>query len=140
MEFDGQPWAPLCPIVAGSFARLSYPGRSSPGSFPLSCFAAPFNYETVGTGGWHGAPRFLSLVRFSGSRLDSRFSTSDSPLQGPRPLLAADVSPCAAPFLISLALQCWLTLLLHTPSFHINYFYFAAQLALYRRVLWVLFS
>ena len=32
-SFDGQPWSPHCLFVAGSFARPSSPGRSSPGTF-----------------------------------------------------------------------------------------------------------
>ena len=64
---------------------------------------------------------------FFGSRLDSRFRPLTVPFMGPVP-------SCCWCFtlrcLFSLALQYWLTLLLHTPSFHTN-FYFAAQLALY---------
>ena len=53
---------------------------------------------------------------FSGSRLDSPFSISDSPLVGLRPFLLPMFHP---DLLFSLALRYWLTLLLHTPSFHI---------------------
>ena len=52
---------------------------------------------------------------FSGSPLDSPFSNSDSPLLG-------SVPSCCRCFtlscLFSLALRYWLTLLLHTPTFH----------------------
>ena len=56
------------------------------------------------------------------------FSTFDSPLVG-------SVPSCCWCFtlrcLFSLALRYWLTLLLHSPLFHIQNFYFTAQSALY---------
>ena len=63
LEFDGQPWAPHCPIVAGSFARLSSPWRSFPGTLPLVFLPLIRDGRRCG---WHGAPRFLSLVRYRG--------------------------------------------------------------------------
>ena len=63
LEFDDQPWAPHCPIVAGPFARLSSPWRSFPGSLPLVFLPV----IRVGRHcGWHGAPRLLSLDRYRG--------------------------------------------------------------------------
>ena len=54
----------------------------------------------------------------SESRLDSPSRPSTVPLLAPF-LLAAGVSPCAV-FWLSLALRYWLTLLLHSPLFHIH--------------------
>ena len=54
----------------------------------------------------------------SESRLDSPSRPLTVPLLAPF-LLAAGVSPCAA-FFLSLALRYWLTLLLHSPLFHIH--------------------
>ena len=63
LEFDGQPWVPHCPIVAGPFARLSSPWRSFPGTLPLVFLPLIRDGRHCG---WHGAPRLLSLVRYRG--------------------------------------------------------------------------
>ena len=55
---------------------------------------------------------------FSGSRLDSPVSISDSPLVGLRPFLRPMFHP-ELPFYL-LALRYWLTLLLHTSTFHLS--------------------
>ena len=69
--------------------------------------------------GWHSALRLLSLVRYRRELAGLSFSTFDSPLVG-------SVPSCCWCFtlrcLFSLALRYWLTLLLHTPLFHIQTF------------------
>ena len=76
----------------------------------------------VGTVAGDGAPRSLSDVRSSGVCWTRPFSFSDSSLVGLRPFLLLLFHPALPPFLISLALRYWLTLLLHSPSFHFDYF------------------
>ena len=70
-----------------------------------------------------GAPRFLSVVRSLGVCWTRPFSLTV-------PLFGSVPSYCwcfTLSCLFSLALRYWLTLLLHTPSFHIQTFHFTAQ-------------
>ena len=52
---------------------------------------------------------------------DSYWDLSDSSLVGLRPFLLLLFHPALPPFLIFLALRHWLTLLLHSPSFHFDF-------------------
>ena len=63
LESDGQSRPPQHVLVAGFSTRPSSPWRSFPSPFPLVFL--PFIRDGRHCG-WHGAPRFLSLVRFWG--------------------------------------------------------------------------
>ena len=67
-----------------------------------------------------GAPRSLSDFRSSGVCWTRPFSFSDSSLVGLRPFWLL-FHPALPLFFSPLALRYWLTLLLHSPLFHINY-------------------
>ena len=98
LEFDGQPWVPHCPFVAGPFARLSSPWRSFPGSLPLVFLPLIRDGRHCG---WHGAPRLLSLVRYRGVGWTLLIDLWQSPCWL-RPFLLLVFHP-ALPFLLGFA-------------------------------------
>ena len=104
-------------IVAGSFARPSFSLCSSPSISPPMSLP---RYGMVGTVAGDGAPRSLSDFRSLGVCWTRPFTFFDSSLDGLRPFLLLLFHP-ALPF-FSLALRYWLTLLLHSPLFHISHF------------------
>ena len=103
---------------AGSFARPSSPRAP----LPVSPLVSLTRYGMVGTAAGDGAPRSLSDFRSSGVCWTRPFSFSDSSLDRLRPFWLLLFHP-ALPFFVSLALRYWLTLLLHSPLFHINHFH-----------------
>ena len=118
-ESDGLLSSPQRVLRCGILCSPVFSLCSSP------CISPPVSltrYGMVGTVAGDGAPRTLSDFRSSGVCWTRPFSFSDSSLDGLRPFWLLLFHP-ALPFFVSLALRYWLTLLLHSPSFHINPFH-----------------
>ena len=118
-ESDGLPGSPQRVCRCGILCSPVFSLCSSP------CISPPVSltrYGMVGTVAGDGAPRSLSDFRSSGVCGTRPFSFSDSSLGGLRPFWLLLFHP-ALPFFVSLALRFWLTLLLHSPLSHINYFH-----------------